>query len=415
MQLTGPGSPRLTLSLTALTGIACLMLLIYIQSSVRNTTQLYTPWVDAAMEIKLETSLAHLWLEELMAGDNSVTVNQIRTHLQKAHWYTNAMLDGGQNEQGTFLPLTDTTLRQQTNRLLYQLMQFQKALEVRLNSPTEAAPGSTHDQALDSLFLQFAADTDQLEHELKQHIQQETTAHNTLMLLLLLSVCGLALITAYTLLRFTRSRNRYLLQLADANKRISEQNTILQEMAHTDQLTGLPNRKMLEMIAQRTLSLVQRQQTFMSISFIDLDFFKPINDQYGHHIGDKVLINLARIMSQQLREGDTLARWAGDEFILLLQATSEKALKESVSQVFERINLALQQPILSEPEPLHIRLSAGTALAPQNGNSFDNLLHNADLAMYISKNSGRGSHIFFQPEPTAASQQALTTEEAATE
>lgn len=414
MNGVAPGSPKLPLLLTAVTAILSLLLLSFIQSTIHNTTLRYTPWVDASMEIKLEVTLAHLWFEENMAGDSSESITTVRKHLAQAKWYANAMLDGGSNEQGTLLPLNDDKLRLHVNRLFYQLEFFHKQLETRFALEENTQPGTKTDEAIDILFRAFLADANQLEEELKQHISQETQEHNSLMLMLMFALFSMALISGHAIWRFTQTRSSYLKQLSAANKRISEQNKVLQEIAHTDQLTGLPNRKMLEAIAQRVIAQVQRKQTYLSVSFIDLDFFKPINDQYGHHVGDKVLIATSQLINEQLREGDTLARLAGDEFILLLQAESEKALRDSVTHIFTRIQKRLNEPVLLSPTPLHIRLSAGTALSPLHGDDFETLMHHADLAMYMSKEMGRGSHYFFQ-KPAEKSVSATQALEAATE
>lgn len=411
-----PGSPKLPLCLTAVTAILSLLLLGFIQSTIHSTTLRYTPWVDASMEIKLEVTLAHLWFEENMAGDTNESMATVRKHLAQAKWYANAMLDGGSNEQGKLLPLNDDQLRLHVNRLLYQLEYFHRQLEERFTLTENTKPGTKTDEAIDILFRSFLSDANQLEAELKQHIFQESQEHNSLMLMLMFAIFSMALISGHAIWRFTQTRSSYLKQLSSANKRISEQNLVLQEIAHTDQLTGLPNRKMLEAIAHRVLGQVHRKQTYLSVSFIDLDFFKPINDQYGHHVGDKVLIATSQLISEQLREGDTLARLAGDEFILLLQAESETALRDSVTHIFYRIQERLKEPVISSPAPLHIRLSAGTAIAPLHGEDFETLMHHADLAMYMSKEMGRGSHYFFQEPVEKADCRTATEElEAATE
>ena len=202
-------------------------------------------------------------------------------------------------------------------------------------------------------------------------------------------------ISIISIAKYTLNRANYIRQLSEANKRISEQNVQLLKSSQTDQLTGLPNRQMLLTIAKQMLGRVHRQKICMSLTFIDLDFFKPINDEFGHSVGDKVLVSLTTTIKQHLRDGDVLARLAGDEFILLLQENSIEELERSLEQILGRIRSCLEDPIIHHPKEIHIRFSAGTAVAPSHSMEFDQLLHFADLAMYESKKQGRGLHYFY--------------------
>ncbi len=397
MSDSAPGSPRTPLILTSITAALCLCLLLYIYSISESSFKRYVPWVDASMEIKYEISLAHLWFEEFLSGDTQETLESVEHHIQRANWFTLAILDGANNEQGIFLPLEEPLLRKQTNQLLYHLGLFKQKMGFRLTvSPNTA--GTPIDQEFDLLFRQLLQLTNTLEADLKQHIKDEKQAKNSLMLMLMLAICTMTAIASYSIWRFTQNRANYLRQLSTANQRISEQNAQLKELAHTDQLTGLPNRKMLEAMATQILGHVSRNQTCLSVTFIDLDFFKPINDQYGHRVGDKVLTSLTKAICMELREGDILARLAGDEFILLLEEDSDETIKQALNQIFARIQTRLEMPIVIHPEEIHIRISAGTALAPTHAEEFDDLLHYADLAMYHSKQQGRGRHHYYIPE-----------------
>lgn len=393
MSGTGHSSPIAPLLLTSITATLSAVLLLYIHTTSTNTIQKYTPWVDAATEIKLETTFAHLWLEAILSGNSDKSADDVNQHLEQAKWFAIAILDGDRNEEGIFLPLEEGLLRTQVNQLLYSIQNFHKAIDIRLKLPTTPAePNEQYDQ----LFFEVIQGANELKQALKRHIKNKNNSQNSLLAMLFIAICLMTIISGYSIWRFTDNRARYLAKLSLANKQISENNTKLKALAHTDQLTGLPNRKMLESITQKALSKVQRNGTVLSLTFIDLDFFKPINDQYGHNTGDKVLINFANAISMQLRDGDTLCRLAGDEFILLIEAETEQQLNDSLNTIITRIENRLSQPIINTPDEIHVRCSAGTAIASKDAIEFEALLHCADLAMYDSKKSGRGQHCYYQ-------------------
>ncbi|WP_415892386.1 GGDEF domain-containing protein [Neptuniibacter sp. PT8_73] len=410
MKTSAPTSPRVPLLLTGATALLCLLLLLYIHLSAQSTLQKYIPWLDASMEIKLEVAQAHLWFEEISAGDHSVSVDTVYTHLDQATWYANAILDGGTLKQNIYQPLEYKELRLQANRLVYRLQQLRKSIDQRYLNLEEALAGTEEEQRQDKIFIEIIQKANALESSLKLRISYEDTAQNSLLALLLLAIVTMTLISGYSVHRFTDSRTRYMQKLALANTQISEQNRRLQELAHTDQLTGLPNRKMLEAITKQAISRAQRKQSTLSLTFIDLDFFKPINDEYGHNVGDKVLTNFTTAINQILREDDILARLAGDEFILLIQADSMFEAQEALDHIMERIHERLDHPIIDTPAALHIRCSAGTAFAPKDAIDFEGLLHCADIAMYESKKRGRGQHCYFTPSPVAQSELPLSME-----
>lgn len=413
MKSTGQSSLITPLLLTGMTATLSVMLLLYIHVTSKNTVQKYVPWVDASMEIKLETALAHLWFEEILSGDTNESISTVNNHLDMAKWYAIAILDGGSNQQGHYLPLKDKALRLQVNQLLYKVQNFHKATQVRFN--LAASAGSPLDQEFDNLFNEVMQGATELETALKRHIANENSSQSTLLVMLFIAICSMTLISGYSIWRFADNRVRYLKQLSSANQQISEQNEKLRQLAHTDQLTGLPNRKMLETITSQALSRVERNNTCIALTFIDLDFFKPINDQYGHNVGDKVLVNFTTAINMQLRDGDTLSRLAGDEFILLIEADSEAELKNALDQIMKRVQYRLEQPIISSPTEVHIRCSAGTAIAPKDAIEFETLLHCADQAMYDSKKNGRGQHCYYQADPNCQTELLLTPTESALE
>ncbi|WP_461481240.1 diguanylate cyclase domain-containing protein [Porticoccus sp.] len=165
-------------------------------------------------------------------------------------------------------------------------------------------------------------------------------------------------------------------------KRMEER---LQHMAGHDPLTGLPNRALLLDRIQTALTQARRDQTHLSLLFIDIDNFKHINDSYGHFVGDALLEHIARRLKNCVRESDTVGRLGGDEFLILLNRTS--TLDDAVV-IAEKIRAELEQPFALGGRQLHIAPSIGIAHNPDSGEDYQQLIQCADQAMYRAKKAG---------------------------
>jgi len=166
----------------------------------------------------------------------------------------------------------------------------------------------------------------------------------------------------------------------------------LKFMANHDTLTGLPNRILLVDRMQQAIHQSQREASLLAVLFIDLDNFKPINDQYGHEAGDRTLIEIAKRMSGMLRSGDTVARIGGDEFVILLPGLGSVEECELLSQ---RLLQAITEPVGVNPQMGTLSASIGISLYPSDASSADSLLRGADEAMYTAKHNGRNQFVFF--------------------
>mgnify|MGYP002386506917 FL=1 len=156
----------------------------------------------------------------------------------------------------------------------------------------------------------------------------------------------------------------------------------LAALAMYDQLTGLPNRHLLEDRAEIVFARHRRKpEQSCAILFLDLDGFKNINDQYGHKAGDAVLLAVADRASEVVRESDTVARWGGDEFIILMDEIEPEILTSMV----ERLRAGIEAPILFEGLSLHVGVSIGVSMCPAHGASLDHVLKMADQQMYAEK------------------------------
>ncbi|HCJ50357.1 MAG TPA: bifunctional diguanylate cyclase/phosphodiesterase, partial [Gallionella sp.] len=177
----------------------------------------------------------------------------------------------------------------------------------------------------------------------------------------------------------------------------------IQQLAHFDQLTGLPNRALLNDRFKYSLSLAQRSGEPLVVMFLDLDHFKTINDTLGHSIGDQLLMEVSRRLKSSLREEDTLSRMGGDEFILVLPGTDEAGARQVAGKLIE----AVAHPCQIEQYELVNTISIGIALYPHDGEDFETLSKHADTAMYRVKQASRNDFCFFTQEMQAHSARTL--------
>lgn len=168
-------------------------------------------------------------------------------------------------------------------------------------------------------------------------------------------------------------------------------NEELTQLALHDTLTGLPNRILLADRISQAMAKVAEQGGCFSLMFIDLDGFKPVNDAFGHHVGDRLLREVALRLREQLRSQDTLARIGGDEFVLLVRLTGP----DDAPQVATRQVSLLAKSFRVDEHDLQISASIGIALYPGNGQTAEELLMNADAAMYHAKGGGKNGYSFF--------------------
>ncbi|MES2586883.1 MAG: sensor domain-containing diguanylate cyclase [Pseudomonadota bacterium] len=168
--------------------------------------------------------------------------------------------------------------------------------------------------------------------------------------------------------------------------RAYRRNAETQYRAHHDVLTELPNRTLFSDRLQQALAACKRHKTKLAILFIDLDNLKTINDVYSHNVGDALLKEVARRMRECVRESDTVGRFGGDEFVLILPGIDAE---DQAVQVAEKIRLALSAPTEVEGISLSTSASIGVALYPEHGENETDLINNADVAMYEAKSSGR--------------------------
>lgn len=164
----------------------------------------------------------------------------------------------------------------------------------------------------------------------------------------------------------------------------------LQHLALYDQLTGLPKRELFYDRIQVALERAERTRSQFGVIYLDLDQFKLVNDTYGHSYGDQLLEQVARRLEQSLRKGDTVARFSGDEFVVLLEQVQSSA---DIQTVADKIVANLIKPYTLAEITLEIIPSLGIAQYPKDGDTPQALIHHADLAMYARKHQRRSAAI----------------------
>jgi diguanylate cyclase (GGDEF)-like protein/PAS domain S-box-containing protein len=187
--------------------------------------------------------------------------------------------------------------------------------------------------------------------------------------------------------------SHYIGVFSDITKRKQDEDKIHQ-LANYDALTNLPNRTLLDDRIKQSINFSQRNERSFAVLFLDLDHFKNVNDSLGHHIGDLMLIEVAKRLMTVIRKEDTVSRIGGDEFILLLQEIHA----DGAAHLAQKVNDSLSAPYILKESELSITPSIGIALYPMDGDNPASLLQAADSAMYQAKDSGRNRFQFFTKE-----------------
>jgi diguanylate cyclase (GGDEF)-like protein/PAS domain S-box-containing protein len=217
-------------------------------------------------------------------------------------------------------------------------------------------------------------------------------------------VSGSRLITSKRIgIRDQAGEPRYIINVVEdvTDRRRADEK--IAHLAHYDALTDLPNRVLFREQVERELQRTNQGEQF-ALLYIDIDEFKGINDSLGHHVGDELLKVVATRLKSCIRESDLVARLGGDEFAVIQTNAGDVA---DVVEFVTRIHEAIRQPYHCLGHQLSTDASIGIALAPRDGTELDQLIKNADLAMYGAKADGRRTHRFFEPAMDASAKSRL--------
>lgn len=183
----------------------------------------------------------------------------------------------------------------------------------------------------------------------------------------------------------------------------------LSQLAQYDHLTGLPNRNLLGDRLKQALLRAARGKKGVAVMFLDLDRFKQINDSFGHSAGDQLLVCVAERLTRCLRREDTVARFAGDEFVVIVEGIAESWHSGVVAQ---KIIQSLAAPLIVDGHEMFVPVSIGIAVFPRDGSDRETLLRNADAAMYQAKNGGGNNVRFYESRMNERSYERLTMQNA---
>lgn len=336
-----------------------------------NMTSKYIPLIDAATEIKLEVTTAHLWLEEIVSGDRNEDINKIIEGIEGAIWYTSAIMHGGTNHKGTFLPIENKKIEYKLESILNKLQKIQKITELRYKNLGNSYAGSEMDKEYDAMFKSIIVEASSVENTLQSIIFSELKTYKITYYITLVALFIFLFIVSLILTRYEKR---------------------LQEMSITDPLTKLYNRLYMENIFETELHRAKRYQQVFSIIFVDIDHFKKVNDEFGHDVGDVVLIEIANILKSNSRALDTVARWGGEEFIILCPETDMKSAETLAQKLRQAVESHKMQHVVGNNEPIivgHKTCSFGVSQYTEEDNSVKHIIKRADNALYEAKNNGR--------------------------
>jgi two-component system cell cycle response regulator len=202
-----------------------------------------------------------------------------------------------------------------------------------------------------------------------------------------------------------KTRIHNMLEVRLLYKKLENYNKVLEQRTLHDSTTGLPNRGLFDDRLTHAIALAKRHTWMLAVMFVDLDRFKCINDTHGHAVGDGVLKEVAKRLLQHTREEDTVCRNGGDEFLYLLMNPQGT---EIIEQIASALLKSIGQPIdMGDLQPV-IQASIGIAIYPGDGTTGEQLIRNADSAMYRAKKSGSGLEYFLKPISPAQGRQPAT-------
>ncbi|MDD9150355.1 MULTISPECIES: sensor domain-containing diguanylate cyclase [unclassified Sporolactobacillus] len=178
----------------------------------------------------------------------------------------------------------------------------------------------------------------------------------------------------------------FVRQLSRLNSELKQKEKVIEKLAYYDTLTGVANRALFEKFADKYLNLAKRTKSMLGLMFVDVNEFKLINDTYGHHMGDKIMMRVAAFLTESTRKSDIVCRYGGDEFLILLPDLQSF---EDYRQIAGRIDALKKKKIIQDGHTIGLSLSIGASFYPNDGTTIEELVAKADGLMYIQKHRSR--------------------------
>ncbi len=369
--------------------------LVYLLASGQKITLKYTPLINATAQIRYHTTNAYQQLERLLEGRQASGIEVIWTELNKADNYTVLMLEGGYFDERHYIPVENPDIRAHIQSIRRMLTRITTLGEQRYHDSLLKKNEASTTRYFKELYGVFISTTFYIEARMQQNLttglQQFEQRSNFLLVMILILAGGL-----FGLLRRILGNNlQQLEEIKQADDLIRRKNTRLEQLAHFDHLTGLPNRPLFNDRTRQAILHAQRENYSVVILYIDLDHFKSINDSMGHEAGDLLLIELSKRLAHAIRKEDTVSRLSGDEFaILLANIPDPRTAAETAQHIAEKILKTLKKPVTIADNKVTLSASIGIAVFPEDGTHIEQLLRAADSAMYHAKTSGKDNFQF---------------------
>jgi len=213
------------------------------------------------------------------------------------------------------------------------------------------------------------------------------------------------LLTSFSVWLIAFDLRKTIQELSSENAKFLSSQQQVEQLLHHDALTSLPNRVLAKDRFEQAMVHAKRSSTNVCLMFIDLDNFKIINDSLGHSSGDDFLIELSQRLTAMYREGDSVCRMGGDEFIVILNSISSK---EEVAILAQKTLDNITTPVKLKSSSVSVTCSIGLTLFPQDGDTFEDLCVKSDMAMYRAKKSGKNNFLFFNTQMSSDAQVSLS-------
>jgi len=349
---------------------------IYSRQITHNISDIHIPLSAVTIGIQLNVQTAHLMLEELISGDNSITTFQISEYIQQALSSCQVMLSGGSLKGIAILPVQDTTIISTIENIQVDINILKNLIDKRLSKRPESQPGSESDIEFDSYYDAIMQNLNDLEHKLSNLIRserkvQKRNEHISIALLTLLLLGMLA---------FSIFQHQKQIKLMRKLKQLSTH----------DALTGIHNRRHFNTVLQKSWNDAIRSKTPITLAMCDIDFFKNYNDTLGHQAGDTCLTKVAKVLSDLLkRPTDSVSRYGGEEFAFVFPFTNGKGAEQVMQELQQNLRTCkIHHPNSSVSS--YVTLSIGIrSCIPTAENSLDSFIQQADQALYKAKEKGR--------------------------